>query len=59
MEKLTLTAAEAAEALQVSKPVLYELCKQPGFPVIRVGRKVLIPRDRLREWVNAQGAEAG
>ena len=58
MEKLTLTAAEAAEALQVSRPVLYELCKQPGFPVIRVGRKVLIPRDRLRDWVNGKGAEA-
>ncbi len=57
MEKLTLTAQEAAEALQVSKPVLYELCKRPDFPVVHIGRKVLIPRDRLRAWVNAQGQE--
>lgn len=53
-EKLTMTASEAAEALQVSMPVIYELCRRENFPVIRIGRKVLIPRDQLQNWVNAQ-----
>ncbi len=57
MEKLTMTAKEAAEALQVSRPVIYELCKRPDFPVVHIGRKVLIPRDKLRAWVNAQSGE--
>ena len=53
-EKLTMTASEAAEALQVSKPVIYELCRLEDFPVIRIGRKVLIPREQLQDWVNAK-----
>lgn len=51
---MALTPAEAAEALQVSKGAIYDLCRTPDFPVIRLGRSIRIPRDRLREWVNNQ-----
>lgn len=55
MEKLTVTVAEAADMLNLSKPVVYDLCKRSDFPALRIGRKVLIPTDRLREWVNDHG----
>lgn len=55
MEKLMVTVAEAAEMMNLSKPSVYDLCKRPDFPALRFGRKVLIPVDRLREWVNDHG----
>ena len=52
--RMTLTAKEAANALGVSLPVLYELTHQQDFPAIRVGRKVLVPTDKLRAWLDGQ-----
>ena len=51
MDKKVLTATEAARVLNVSKPILYRLCKTPGFPAIYVGRAVRIPYDGLVRWM--------
>ena len=48
----TYTIAEAAEYLRISKPTMYELAKQDGFPAIRVGRKIIIGKMALDEWLN-------
>ena len=56
MEKMTLTVAEAAQALQLSKPTVYALCQRPDFPAVRVGKKVLIPIDRLQEWLRSESS---
>ncbi len=49
-----LTAAEAAALLKVGKNALYDLTHVDGFPVIRVGRSVRIPKNLLLAWVEAQ-----
>ena len=46
-----MTVDEMAEELHISRPNAYELVKQPGFPVIRVGTRILIPVDAFREWL--------
>ena len=51
MEKTTMSVQELAAQLGVSLPKAYELVKQPGFPVIRVGTRILIPIDAFREWL--------
>ena len=50
--KLTLTVAEASEMLSISKVTLYQLTHRDDFPCIRIGKKMLIPRDKLIEWIN-------
>ena len=37
----------------------YELVKQPGFPVLRIGTRILIPVDSFNAWLNrkAEGGE--
>lgn len=50
-EKLAYNSKEAAAALGVSLPTFYELSNRDDFPVVRVGRRVLIPVDSLREWL--------
>lgn len=46
-----LTLREAAEYLRVSQGHLSDLCKSGKLPCFRVGRRVLIQRVRLDEWI--------
>jgi excisionase family DNA binding protein len=48
----TLTIPEAAELLRVSPNHLYYVIeKDKSFPVLQLGRRKLIPRDELKEWI--------
>ena len=51
---LTLNAREAAAVLRISKSKVYELAQSESFPAIRIGKRVVIPRDKLIQWMNAQ-----
>ena len=51
---LTLNAHEAAGVLRISKSKVYELARTESFPAIRIGKRVVIPRDKLIEWMNSQ-----
>lgn len=51
---LTLTVKETAVLLGVSLPTAYELAKRKDFPAMRFGRKILVSRYRLEEWVDSQ-----
>lgn len=58
-EKITLSVAEAAEQLGISRPVLLNwIHMSGGIPHFHAGRKILIPKKMLEEWVNKQ-AEMG
>ena len=52
-KKLTLTAKEAAASLGISMPTFYQLAATDGFPVLRVGRKILVSTEGLRNWIEA------
>jgi excisionase family DNA binding protein len=51
-----LTAEEAAQLLRVSPSHLYEMCRQGVIPHRRLGRRIIISRQALMEWL-AQGEE--
>lgn len=57
MEKLVLSRPEAAEILGVSLPTLDKFSHRADFPWIRVGRRVLIPVDALREWLAKEASK--
>jgi excisionase family DNA binding protein len=46
-KRLCLTVPEAAELLGISRNFAYELVKQGQLPVIRFGKRLLIPRVAL------------
>lgn len=50
-EKLAYSLTETAEVLGISRPTVYALIKQPGFPVFQIGGRKLVSVDGLREWV--------
>ena len=54
LEPLAVSAAEAARLLGVSRPTLYNLLNQSGFPSFRVGNRVLVSVTGLQDWVDQQ-----
>ena len=50
-EELVVTPQEAAKMLKISRPIVYNLTRRADFPTLRIGTKILIPVDKLKEWV--------
>ena len=46
-DRLTLTVEEAAEMLGISRAFAYALVKRDELPSVRLGRRVVVPRDAL------------
>ena len=59
MERSTMSVQELSSQMGISLPKAYELVKQPGFPVLRIGTRILIPVDSFNAWLNrkAEGGE--
>ena len=55
--RLAYSVEELAEALGVGRNVAYALIHRADFPVIRIGRRVIIPAEGLRRWLEAQSGE--
>lgn len=54
-EKLALSVTEAAEALGISRRSMYELLNREDFPAaLKIGRRRLISRELLAEWIRTQ-----
>ena len=51
---LTLNPTDVANALGISRVNAYNLCHAQDFPAIRLGKRILIPKDRFLEWLNRQ-----
>ena len=47
----TMTVMQVASALQISRSKAYEIVRSDGFPKIRLGRRMLIPKEAFQEWL--------
>lgn len=50
-KKMCLTVPEVAVALGVSKPTAYNLANRADFPAIRLGKRIIVPREAFEKWV--------
>ena len=48
---LFLNATMVAKVLGVSPSSGYELMHEPDFPVLRVGNRMVVPKEKFAEWV--------
>ena len=51
---LTLTVPEVGEVLAISRAKAYDLARSEGFPSMRIGTRILVPRDKLILWIDEQ-----
>lgn len=48
----TLNARQVAEILGVARNTAYTLMHSEGFPTLHVGRRLLVPKDKLLQWMD-------
>ena len=48
---LFLNAELVAQALGVSPASSYELMHEPGFPTLRIGNRMVVPKEKFIQWV--------
>ena len=40
--------------LGISRAAAYELVRSKGFPSMRIGTRILVPKDKFVAWINEQ-----
>ena len=50
-KRLTLSVQEVADMLGISKPIAYDLINDGSIHSIRIGRKILIPRQAVTDFL--------
>ena len=59
MEQLpiTLCAEEVAQVLGISRANAYTLMHAEDFPTIRIGKRMVVPKDKLIIWMEEQSTK--
>ncbi len=57
---LFLNAKTVAEVLGVSPATSYELLHESGFPSLKIGNRIVVPKEQFIQWVeqNITGGES-
>ncbi len=56
---LVLTVDMVCNIMGISRAKAYELSHSQNFPVIRVGRRIAIPRDNFLRWLDETARNNG
>lgn len=51
---IMLSVTEAANVLGISRTSAYELVKGNDFPSIKIGSRIVVPKDELQQWIQKQ-----
>jgi excisionase family DNA binding protein len=54
---LVMRVEDVQRALSISRLKAYELVHQQGFPTLRIGRAIRVPRTLFLRWVEESCAE--
>mgnify|MGYP004675139475 FL=1 len=54
---LMLNVVQVAAVLGISRAGAYELVHSEGFPALKIGSRIVVPKDKLREWIDANAAQ--
>ena len=51
---LALNANQVAAVLGISRAGAYNLMRSEGFPTLFIGKRMVVPKDKLLAWMNEQ-----
>ena len=49
-----LKVEHISEIMGISKVVAYELVNRPDFPALRIGKRIIIPKDKFLNWIDEE-----
>ena len=56
---LFLNAELVAKVLGVSPSSSYELMHEPGFPILKIGNRMVVPKEKFIQWVEQNTTGGG
>ena len=51
---VALNADQVAAVLGISRAGAYNLMRSEGFPTLFIGKRIVVPKDRLLTWMDKQ-----
>lgn len=51
---LMLSVPEVTAALGISRAGAYELVRSEGFPSLKIGSRIVVPKERFIGWIDTQ-----
>lgn len=57
--RLGYSVPEIAATLGISLPLAYQLVNRADFPAVRLGRRIIVPVDGLRRWMDEHSGGVG
>lgn len=53
---LMLSVPEVAAVLGISRAGAYELVRSDGFPALKIGNRIVVPKEKFIGWIDTQTA---
>ncbi len=54
---VVLQVQTVADVLGIGRAHAYQLVREPGFPSILIGSRIVVHRDKFIEWINKKAEE--
>ena len=54
---LMLSVPEVAIVLGISRAAAYELARSKNFPSLRIGTRIVVPKDKFINWIDRKVEE--
>lgn len=51
-DKLVLDVKELQKQLGISRSLAYELVRRADFPCLKIGKRILVPFEELKNWMS-------
>ena len=51
---LMLSVPEVGEVLGISRAGAYELVRSKGFPKVKIGNRIVVPKEKFIRWIEDQ-----
>ena len=56
---LLLSVKQLVDLMGVSDSTIYELIQETEFPSLRLGKRIVVPKEELRKWISANTKGGG
>ena len=54
---LMLSVPEVAAVLGISRAGIYKLVRSNGFPALKIGSRIVVPKEKFIEWIDEKTSE--
>lgn len=54
---LMLSVPDVADVLGIGRANAYELVRSEGFPALKIGSRIIVPKDEFISWIKRQTTE--